>query len=593
MTRVLNSRLVLPVLALWMVVLCVLMTLHFVLIQFRLTGMNHTLTYSPVVVQHADAVFTHIPIVRKLLSGLPAFGDQFVNNMDTHQTTAWPRLPYYLLALIGWPIANRLDALPIVATVLLTPLNAAIMYQLVRRITGSVAVGVLGTSAALTLRELFVLQPWHWTNIEGLERLFVSPFFSNALVHPQISFAFCCVVLLCLYKLVRNTDSTTYVINGILYGVSFYTYFYLWTFLTLVYGVIALYLLQRRDYITLVSLAKAAGLALIISSFYWIDVMRFSGQPGFADFQDRFSLGRHPDITERVVNLRPHLITILGLVLAVTRRSISYIYLFILTVTAELMWKMPIVIGRDYQSLHYAYHFYGPLAGITLMVGVRDLLLRFSFAINRSVRIFCYALVGLCISTMTIYRAVKYSNDHYKNFVIHTDVQDAYEFVRNNVSPGSVLLAADPEVNMRIRSIAPVYVYVPSGYGTFVTTEEMLLRHSEMLRFFDITADQMLEYQWDDVVSHSLHYAGLLDPGKYIFNGSLRYPTNDLRNQAIIQSYSALNIESLTYDADVVWVGPFENIIGGTSMKEREDLVLMYENESVQLYQFRTVKPLY
>ena len=593
MTRILNSRSVLPVLVLWMVVLCALMTLHFVLIQFRLTGMDHTLTYSPVVVQHADAVFTHIPIVTKLLSGLPAFGDQFVNNMDTYQITAWPRLPYYFLALIGWPIADRLDALPIVATVLLTPVNAAVLYQLVRRITGSVAVGVLGTSAALTLRELFVLQPWHWTNMEKLERLFVSPFFSNALVHPQISFAFCCVVLLGLYKLVSNADSTTYIINGILYGISFYTYFYLWTFITVVYGVIVLYLLQRRDYIRLVALAKAVGLALIISSYYWTDVMRFAGQPGFADFQDRFSLGRHPDIAERAVNLRPHLITILSFILAISRRSINYIYLFVLTVTAELLWKIPIVIGRDYQSLHYAYHFYGPLAGITLIVGIRDLLLRFSFAINRGMRIVCYVLVGLCISTMTIYRAVKYSNEHYKNFVIHTDVQDAYEFVRNNVSPGSVLLAADPEVNMRIRSIAPVYVYVPSGYGTFVTTEEMLLRHSEMLRFFDITVDQMLEYQWDDVVSRRLHYAGLLDPGKYIFNGSLRYPTNDLRNQAIIQSYSALNIQSLTYDADIVWVGPFENIIGGTSMKEREDLFLMYENESVQLYQFRTGKPLY
>ena len=593
MTRILNSRSVLPVLVLWMVVLCALMTLHFVLIQFRLTGMDHTLTYSPVVVQHADAVFTHIPIVTKLLSGLPAFGDQFVNNMDTYQITAWPRLPYYFLALIGWPIADRLDALPIVATVLLTPVNAAVLYQLVRRITGSVAVGVLGTSAALTLRELFVLQPWHWTNMEKLEGLFVSPFFSNALVHPQISFAFCCIVLLGLYKLVSNADSTTYIINGILYGISFYTYFYLWTFITVVYGVIVLYLLQRRDYIRLVSLAKAVGLALIISSYYWTDVMRFAGQPGFADFQDRFSLGRHPDIAERAVNLRPHLITILSFILAISRRSINYIYLFVLTVTAELLWKIPIVIGRDYQSLHYAYHFYGPLAGITLIVGIRDLLLRFSFAINRGMRIVCYVLVGLCISTMTIYRAVKYSNEHYKNFVIHTDVQDAYEFVRNNVLPGSVLLAADPEVNMRIRSIAPVYVYVPSGYGTFVTTEEMLLRHSEMLRFFDITVDQMLEYQWDDVVSRRLHYAGLLDPGKYIFNGSLRYPTTNLRNQAMVQSYSSLQIESLTYDADIVWVGPYENNIGEISMKEREDLILIYENESVQLYQFRTGTSLY
>ncbi|MBS59840.1 MAG: hypothetical protein CL606_00785 [Anaerolineaceae bacterium] len=587
MTRVLRSRSILPLLVLWMFFLCVLMTLHFVLIQFRLASMHHTLTYSPVVVQHADAVFTHIPIVRKLLSGLPAFGDQFVNNIDTHTIAAWPRLPYYFLALVGWPIANRLDVLPVVATVLFTPLNAALMYQLVRRITGSVAVGVLGASAALTLRELFVLQPWHWTNIEEWERVLTSPFFSNALVHPQISFAFSCVVLLYLYRLIGNTDNTTYLINGILYGISFYTYFYLWTFLTVVYGAIALFLLQRRDYITLVSLAKAAGLALIISSFYWIDVMRFSGQPGFVDFQDRFSLGRYPDITERVVNLRPHLITILGLVLVVTRRRISYIYLFVLTATAELLWKIPIVIGRDYQSLHYAYHFYGPLAGITLVIGLRDLFLRFPSVINISVRRAFYIIIGLFIAIMTINRAVKYSNEYYTHFAIQSDVQEAYEFIRDNIPPGSVLLAADPEVNMRVRSIAPVYVYVPSGYGTFVTTDEMLLRHSEMLRFFDITAEQMLEYQWKDVVSSSTHYAGLLDPEQYIFNGSLRYPTTNLRNQAIVQSYSSLQRGSLTYDADIVWVGPYENTVSATVMQEREDLILIHENDSVQLYQFR------
>ena len=141
---------------------------------------------------------------------------------------------------------------------------------------------------------------------------------------------------------------------------------------------------------------------------------------------------------------------------------------------------------------------------------------------------------------------------------------------------------------MRVRNIAPVYVYVPSGYGTFVTTEEMLLRYSEMLRFFDITADQMLEYQWDDVVSSSSHDAGLLKSQQYIFNGSLRYPTNNLRSEAIVQSYSSLKNESLTYGADIVWIGPYENSIGGPSMKEREGLILMYENESVQLYLFPT-----
>ena len=593
MSQKIYSDSTLPLLAVWMVVLCALMSLHFVLIQFLLGGMDHTVTYSPVVVQHADPVFTHIPIVRKLLSGLPAFGDQFVHSMDTYLMTAWPRLPYYLLALIGWPVANHLDALPIISTVLLTPLNAAILYQLVKRLTGSVAIGVLGSSAALTFRELFVLQPWHWINADELERLFNMPFFSNALVHPQISFVVCCAALICLYKLIIGADSKTYITNGILYGISFYTYFYLWTYLTVLYGVIGLYLLWRRDYVTLFSLAKSVGLALIISSYYWVDVLRLFNQPGFADFQDRFSLGRHPDIVERIVNLRPHLITIVGFMLAISRRRINYIYLFLVTVTAELMWKMPIVIGRDYQSLHYAFHLYGPLAGITLVVGLRDLLLRFPTLVNRSLCRIVYITLGLCLSMMAIYRAKEYAVEHYMNFVIHSDTQEAYEFVRDNVSSGSVLLAADPEVNMRVRNIAPVYVYVPSGYGTFVSTEEMLTRHSDMLRYFDITVDKMLEYQWLDVISRNTYSGGLLSPENYIFNGSIKYPTNKLRSEAIIESYLSSTTKLLTYNADIVWVGPYENMAGRANMEDREELRLIYENESVQLYQFRIGKSIY
>ena len=340
-------------------------------------------------------------------------------------------------------------------------------------------------------------------------------------------------------------------------------------------------------------MAKSVGLALIISWFYWVDVLRLFDQTGFADFQDRFSLGRHPDIVERIVNLRPHLITIIGFMLAISRRRINYIYLFLVTVTAELMWKMPIVIGRDYQSLHYAFHLYGPLAGITLVVGLRDLLLRFPTLVNRSLCRIVYITLGLCLSMMAIYRAKEYAVEHYMNFVIHSDTQEAYEFIRDNVSSGSVLLAADPEVNMRVRNIAPVYVYVPSGYGTFVSTEEMLTRHSDMLRYFDITVDQMLEYQWFDIISRNTYSGGLLSPENYIFNGSIKYPTNNLRSEAIIESYLSSTTKPLTYNADIVWVGPYENMAGRANMEDREELRLIYENESVQLYQFRIGKSIH
>lgn len=62
------------------------------MIQFLLAGKDQSVTYSPVFVQHADPVFTHIPIVRELLSGVVALGEQFINNMDTHIMTAWPIL---------------------------------------------------------------------------------------------------------------------------------------------------------------------------------------------------------------------------------------------------------------------------------------------------------------------------------------------------------------------------------------------------------------------------------------------------------------------------------------------------------------------
>ena len=82
----------------------------------------------------------------------------------------------------------------------------------------------------------------------------------------------------------------------------------------------------------------------------------------------------------------------------------------------------------------------------------------------------------------------------------------------------------------------------------------------------------------------------MLSPENYIFNGSIKYPTNKLRSEAIIESYLSSTTKLLTYNADIVWVGPYENMAGRANMEDREELRLIYENESVQLYQFRIGK---
>ena len=81
----------------------------------------------------------------------------------------------------------------------------------------------------------------------------------------------------------------------------------------------------------------------------------------------------------------------------------------------------------------------------------------------------------------------------------------------------------------------------------------------------------MLEYQWFDIISRNTYSGGLLSPENYIFNGSIKYPTNKLRSEAIIESYMSSTTKPLTYNADIVWVGPYENMAGRTTWKTEKN----------------------
>ena len=565
--------------------LTALLSLQFVLIPELLQGTGNSVTYAPVAVQQADSVFTHIPVVRKLLSRMPAFSDQFVLSDASQQVSVWPRLPYFVLALVGLPVVDHLDALPIVSTVLLTPLNAAVLYMLIVRISCSRTTGVLGTTVVLGFREFFVLQPWHWVNVDKMRGIIATPIFSNAMVHPQISFLLLCSALIALHRLIRKPNRLVAVSNGLIYGLSFYTYVYLWTYLTGLYGCVSAYLLWRGNRKALGWLLQSVILGLLLSVIYWRDVVIFWEYPGFIDFQDRFSLGRHPELRERLVNLRPHLVTLLGLGLMVIRRYYGYTLLFMMTLTAELLWKVPIVIGHDYQSLHYAYHMYSFCAAVTFVIvamkiiGRLRLLMRWQLRRPSSHWLIAFLLVFIG------YRSVTYSVRNYPAYGVPSAIEDAYEYIQANANPGAVVLAADPEVNMRVRNVAPVYVYVPSGYGTFVTTTEILQRAAEMMHFFGIIPEEMLGYQQGDDSLRRPFARGLMIPESYLFNGSLKYPTFPARYQAVQDAYDSSDTGALTYPADIIWVGPYERDLGRASLDDQEGLELIYRNESVNLYQ--------
>ncbi len=542
--------------------------------------------YTPVAVQHADPAFTHIPIVRKLLSKIPSFGDQFVVLQAEADISIWPRLPYFILALLGRPISDKLDALPLVSTVLLTPLNASVFYALSKKLTGSSFVAVAGTTAALGFRELFVLQPWHWVEREELHKLLIAPPFSNALVNPQISFMLVSLGILALLKLERSPSLKAGAFVSLFYGLSFYTYVYAWTFLTAIFGAVGLQMIYKREWSKVRLLIIVGLVGLMLSTLYWHDVMIFSQSAGFADFQDRFSLGRRPDWPERLSNMRPHLVTLAGLVLASTSRKIGYLRLSIFTVIAESLWKLPIIVGRDIQSLHYAYHYFGPFAGLTIAAVVHELSHKLWKSNLHGMASLFSGFFSISLLVGIGYRTISYASSQYSAYAVDPDIYAAIEFVRIEVEPGSTILAADPEINVRIRNLAPVYVYMASGWGTFATTDEVLTRAAEILRFFEIEPQQFIDSDLYDLDIPGTGAKGLVTPHLLLFNGSLNYPTKESRILALQYVYGLMADRTLTYPVDYVWFGPYERMLGSSDIAERRDLELIYQNKTVTMYQY-------
>ncbi|MBO33132.1 MAG: hypothetical protein CMM74_09185 [Rhodospirillaceae bacterium] len=559
--------------SLWLIVLTGLMSLHFILIPFLVQEIGFVPAFAPANAAHADAVIGHIPMVMKLQHGLPAFGDAFVRS-ESSQLIVYPPLPYFLLALVGWPIANRLEALPLIATVLLTPVNASLLYNLAGRITRSQRQAVLAATVGLGFSEFFIFQPWHWVNFRKVVDTLQGPIFFNAMVNPQISFILLCASLIALYRLVFMPGRHAVVLNAVLFGLSFYTYSFLWTYLTGLYTTVGLYFLWRRDFKRLRLLVVSVVVGLLLSALYWADVLQFRQTAGYADFQDRFAIGRRTGLSERLVHLRPHLLTLAGLGLFVIRRNARYMFLFLALLTAELIWKSPVVIGVDFQTLHYAYFVYGPLGSIVCVVVAGEVVHSLRVLNHRRVRIGlgCGTLIGMLL--LIGYRTAAYSAIYHPAFAIPPAIQSAYDYIRHHAAAGTVVLAADPEVNMRVRSVAPVYVYVPSGWASFVTNEEMLLREAEALRFYGIDPVRMFA---------STPGRGLIAIENYLFALSIDYPSQEKRREAILAASSGIKPGALSHPVDIVWQGPYERRFG---VDDFAGLPVIYENELVTLYEF-------
>jgi hypothetical protein len=348
------------------------------------------------------------------------------------------------------------------------------------------------------------------------------------------------------------------------------------------YCVHGAFLLARRRFAALRALAWVVALGMVIAIPYLTGVLQFRLEPGFVDFQDRFALGRRPGVAERVAHLRPHLLTVVGLAVALAERKRRYTFLFLSVLTVEIVWKLPVIIGYDFQTLHYAYFAYAPLAGIVLILAINYLLQgrRYSRALGPAV------VVGLTLGALGLiaYRSTAYSIKHYMAFAIPEGVQQAYDYIRTHAAPGTIILAADPEVNMRVRSVAPVYVYVPSGWGTIVSTDEMLTRATEAWHVFGIEPDDAFEY---DLFSTRFPVAPnykLVSPETYLFAMSLQFPSPERRRAAIQEAYRYRAAGHLTYQADVIWVGAYERALGRPSFESLPGVVEILRNDEVSLY---------
>lgn len=325
---------------------------------------------------------------------------------------------------------------------LLPTICSLLVYSLFFRLINSRLWSIAGTIMIMLGSFLFNIPDlahlFKWENDYGQFLPFDRP------VNPELSSILFFSYLHALFSFLRDKSNKNIYILTVLLGLSFYVYFYSFTFFLTLNFVLLLYFLYKKEFLSVKKLVISTVFGMIIGSYAIINIYNLYTHPYFS------SLSKLGDISYSnapIVSLAWLIVFGIFVITNIIVKQMPFRgYIILLLATSFLVTNQQVITGIFLQQGHYHWYFNVPIYAIAVTFSL--------FYLLRGKRRFFYKAVALFICLLSFLQAFLVQSSSYVKAYEQTVIDNKYASVLDwlRERPKSVVLAED-----FLSALIPVY----------------------------------------------------------------------------------------------------------------------------------------
>jgi len=367
------------------------------------------------------------------------------------------------IALLGKVLGMEAETAALISTFILPFVISLLVYCLFFQLTASRLWSVVGAALILCGGVLF-----NMPDILHLVRLdvFYTQFtiWSRPVLPAMSSLVFFLYLNVLVFALRKNT-LRWYAYLGVVFGMSFYVYFYNFTFLLALNGVLVIVFLFSKQKDISLKLFYSSILGVFIGFYSIIHLYKVSKHPLYSFLSE--SLGLDPS-RNFIISSGFLITTVLFAAYLIHKKKLNQTIVLLLTLllTSFIVVNQQVITGKVLQEGHYHWYFNVPVWSIIIVYILADLLKS-----NPRIK---YVAAGTLIA-LSIFTSgfIQYSSYNYWQDKVAEDQRymPVLKWLKDNTGPEEVVM-----VNSAISELVPIFtennvVYDVQAYNFFWSKE--------------------------------------------------------------------------------------------------------------------------
>lgn len=321
-----------------------------------------------------------------------------------------------------------------------------------------------------------------------------TPLYFSGFEYPKITFLFYVGALFFITRAITHGGRKNILLAGIFFGSLFYTYLYDWAYIVVALFCMFVWFVSRREWNTVKSCGSIMGVGALISVPYWFNFVVLRRLPQYQDIIFRIGgleVGRSFRFSFVWKTYARHLLWVAALVMTSLKRiPRQVIFLTSLLAAYFVVINVQVVLGFSPQPDHWYRETFLP---VTLSFGVVGIWVWDRYGAHRLSKKVAATLAAAFLTLFFIqafYGQYQLSRNRANVWGLGQNYADAYSWLAEHTESEAVVGSVSRQTNREIALHAHRRVFLPSGFNTSVSNQELWERLSALAALAGFTEEQ-------------------------------------------------------------------------------------------------------